>query len=1107
MAASLFSSSIEAVSAIDRATVVLLANHSVCVFTNYGYNFVKFPLYEGFAVKQLNALTTRYEADAHITSVTANGDTIAALSSRGDWFTVSVAQNPAPSAASTTNPSKIKNALSTPQRIWALRKGNWDGVQSVSVGENGAVIICTRAGAVYRRIKRVKVKDAFNANTGEAKKKDYKFQRVPGLTNIVAVRASAFGTYAAIRKDCDVTRTQVTVAEQSLWKDVSSLFSLRGFVYTEPPSNDEGNRFWTPALPKEHFDPFKRGVLLSPELERDVLDHVKTLDLEEFDVDIGSTISDAIIPCHSFILAARSFVLREAFEVVRELGSYDLPEVLIITSMGNRMRIQFQGVDFITILNLVQYTYEDDIVDVWHFTRHAPKSAFRFRQVRTELMKVAGKLKMANLEAAARSMIKPDPRLNIDFAHAIRQESYFDAGDTVIELDGDEMRAHSAILRKRCPFFDGLFGGRSDGQWLAARRDIYDDVLRIDLKHIDPSIFDLVLRHIYADIGAELFDEVVADDLDEFSEVVMDVLAVANELMLDRLSQICQHTLARFVNTRNICHLLNAIAPVAVTDFKNAGLEYLCLQLEAILEGQLLDDLDETLLDELNEVIRDNQLTCSPFARSGRAELLLHERHPTLAEELDSDRQRRIRDLAFRAQTRDEDSRLSSSFKNRIGSIDDISTSSPQDKDRRKSKSRNTPFSPALRPKDSNIDLMFDMDDDDQASMSLASPRGNTPVTTSLSTTAPVSGITTPIPISQLEAINLSRQDNFSPREQGVQLPTTPAKQSQTAVPWSAKPLSSTKLDMRDIMAQADNTRGSSLSMGLSLQKTKDDANAKPSTPKLSQKERKRQQQQALQNMIAQPQYTLDDASPSNKSSSPWQVATGAKTSLKDVLNADVVPRNTSPSVVEKDKGRGLPPLDIGKHRTASPDTRFAGQQRRTSAPVVNPVVKAPASATPARPGPSRPASSSAKSTPLIPHSKSYNTGTVRAEPSLQLSMADIIGQQKREQDLIKEAVAKRSLQEIQDEQTFQEWWDLESRRAQEEEAIRLKNAEKANAPRNKASRRGGKAGGKGKGGGGSGVVGGSAHTEPVRESATRGRDKAKPVSIMSPSAASFVPS
>merc|ERR1712098_94476 len=48
---------------------------------------------------------------------------------------------------------------------------------------------------------------------------------------------------------------------------------------------------------------------------------------------------------------------------------------------------------------------------------------------------------------------------------------------------------------------------------------------------------------------------------------------------------------------------------------------------------------------------------------------------------------------------------------------------------------------------------------------------------------------------------------------------------------------------------------------------------------------------------------------------------------------------------------------------------------------------------------------------------------------------ADILAQQQGEKTAIKEAVAKRSLQDIQQEQEFQAWWDSESRRVQEEEA------------------------------------------------------------------------
>ncbi len=70
--------------------------------------------------------------------------------------------------------------------------------------------------------------------------------------------------------------------------------------------------------------------------------------------------------------------------------------------------------------------------------------------------------------------------------------------------------------------------------------------MRIDLKHIHADTFKLVLRYIYADVGTELFDDVVSADIDEFSELVMDVMAVSNELMLDRLSQICQEVIGRF---------------------------------------------------------------------------------------------------------------------------------------------------------------------------------------------------------------------------------------------------------------------------------------------------------------------------------------------------------------------------------------------------------------------------------------------------------------------------------------------------------------------------------------------------------------------------------
>lgn len=551
VAASLFASPIQMVSAINRATTCLLANHTVCVFTNYGYSIVKFPLYGGFNNYHLKttALTTRYEAEpSHISSVTSGGETIAAVSSRGDLFTLNVSQNldSSSSASSTTNPAKIRSSLSQPQRIWSLRKGNWDGIRSVGVGENGSVILCTKAGAVWRRVKRPKVKQAFSSGI---KNKDYRFQRVPGLTNVVAVRSNAFGGYSAIRKDCDVM-AQILVEKQTLWDDIAPLFclaDLKTSLLASEATGKDNSSSWTPALQREHFDPVKQAVLWSPDLEADVARHLykKGIGHENYNAEISSSLSETSIPMHSFMLAARSPFMRDALCKAKENGEFILPDVVTMRIEGDLIKVEFQCLDFITIFNLVLYMYTDTVVDTWHFTRHAPSSGHRYRQIRIELMKLAAKLGMSKLETAVRLMTEPEPRMNVDFVSALDDPAFFYNGDTIVELDGGEATVHSDLMRQRCPFFEGLFGGRAGGQWLAGRRE-YAEPVRIDLSHIQPSIFDHVLRYIYSDVGTELFDDVVVQDIDEFCDLVMDVLGVANELMLDRLSQVCQHVLGRF---------------------------------------------------------------------------------------------------------------------------------------------------------------------------------------------------------------------------------------------------------------------------------------------------------------------------------------------------------------------------------------------------------------------------------------------------------------------------------------------------------------------------------------------------------------------------------
>ena len=560
VAASLFSAPITMVSAIDRATICLLDNHDVWIFANYGHTKMSFPL-EGFSNYFLKNSypTTRYDnAPNHITKITSGGDTICAMTRMGDVFTITVNQiqktETGSATASTTNPAKIRGAVSSPQRVWSLRKGHM-AVRDVDVGQDGSIIICTESGSVWRRVKRPKIKDA-NAPLGitEYKPKDYKFSRVPGLTRITAVRSNIFGAYAAVRRDCDVLKNQVEVASNTLWSDLFPLLPFHKLAREDDSDTEEpAPRLWTPRRAAHDSATIRHAVLTSTNIETDLRTLVAGLDPEAtsaYDLMIGTTISDTRIPCHEFVLAGRTGIMQNALARFRQSYFFSIPEILTIEydKEGNTL-ILFQAVDFITVLNLILYVYTDTLVDVWHHTRHAPQMTLRYRQVRTELMRIASHLELRSLESAVRLMTEPPKTLHQDLETAILKDDYFETADVDVEINGSTVKVHSALMCQRCPFFEGLFNGRAAGLWLSSRRELLresQEAINVDLKHVDYDVFRLVLRHIYADTGEELFDDVVTADSDAFLDFIMEVMSVANELMLDRLAQLCQKLLGRF---------------------------------------------------------------------------------------------------------------------------------------------------------------------------------------------------------------------------------------------------------------------------------------------------------------------------------------------------------------------------------------------------------------------------------------------------------------------------------------------------------------------------------------------------------------------------------
>jgi alpha-tubulin suppressor-like RCC1 family protein len=541
--AAAFSAPISSVSAIDRATTCLLENGEVWVFANYGYARLTFPL-DGFTNYFLRASfrTTKYEsAPNSIAKVVSSGDTICALSSGGEVFTVAVSQPTATTQnKSTTNPSKIKGALSQPMRVWSNKKSHM-AARDVDVDQNGAIILATEAGSVWRRVKRAKIKDASASGTGEYKPKDYKFSRISGLTRVIAVRASGFGAYAAVRQDCKKTKTDIDVSSPTLWTDV---WPLAPFQTLYP--SDSG----APSFPQRDLVDL---IMKSEDPEEDIetILEPRAAPVLPYDLLVCSTTSELQIPLHQFIFTARSNVIRQALDELNEADSCTIPDFLTCRkSDEGKISITFQGLDTLTIFNLVLYLYTDALASVWSSRSKNPRMTFRYRQTRIELLKIAARLELNTLESALRRVVPTTLALDKDMELAFADPAFFDNGDVVVQLaDGEEAWVHGAMVCQRCPFFEGLFKGRAGGQWLASRRQQLEspnDAIRVNLTHVKHSIFQKVLKYIYAETGPELFDDVVADDIDTFLDVVIDVLGVANELMLDRLCEICQKVIGEY---------------------------------------------------------------------------------------------------------------------------------------------------------------------------------------------------------------------------------------------------------------------------------------------------------------------------------------------------------------------------------------------------------------------------------------------------------------------------------------------------------------------------------------------------------------------------------
>ncbi|KPV74228.1 uncharacterized protein RHOBADRAFT_37206 [Rhodotorula graminis WP1] len=658
--------------ATENATACLLESRDVVVLYHEAYVKVAFPL-DPFPRHMMAFRPTATDAKPSISKLAACGNTFAALSSLGDVFTFQLDSGTAsamPTSSSTSSsstgaaaafagtsgdgtasPGRGARFAPKPTRIWTLRR-SFTSVTDVGVGIDGTIIICTVSGHVFIRSRKFDSTSAKSglslslgldsssspsgssssaAGSGE-RKGGWKFSRVPYLQRVIKVAANSTGGFAALR--ADVPLRFIDLDGPSLAVDLLALLPHWERVGPPPPPPAR------PQRPQQDDDDDDDDDDTDAVIERDIAVATKLMEvLRRWDLtwETSENGTDAVInvgvrsiPVHKTVLAARSPVLARHFATHRQL------------------ELECSG---LAALLVVHYLYSDDFPAVWDSRvglplrkalSQAESNQLDVGAVKLELRTLAKALELDALSQALERQVKtvPAPTLASSFTDLLaasvspKVASTLPASlkpDVVLRLADREVRAHSVVLRARCAFFATFF---ADPDWHRARRSS-SGVVTFDFSHLEWDVVSLVLEHVYRDAGMSLFQAVERDSADEYVDFAVRVLAAANELLLDKLKQVCSAVLRSFVTLHNVCSILCDAAFYEAHDLSRACMHFLASSMETALETYLLDDLPHDLLRALTAFVRERQGAKMPVSRSNLLFQELLPRHQEFYDSLD----------------------------------------------------------------------------------------------------------------------------------------------------------------------------------------------------------------------------------------------------------------------------------------------------------------------------------------------------------------------------------------------------------------------------------------------------------------------------------------
>ncbi|XP_067126093.1 inhibitor of Bruton tyrosine kinase [Centruroides vittatus] len=154
----------------------------------------------------------------------------------------------------------------------------------------------------------------------------------------------------------------------------------------------------------------------------------------------------------------------------------------------------------------------------------------------------------------------------------------------LLSADKKEFSCHRCVLVARSEYFHNMLGS----SWIES-----SSLDRLSLS-IESEILEIILDYLYTDNVSKIYD---SDNLD----LICNTLMTADLLLIDRLKAICELTLVDLITLKNAAELLEISFVYNAPQLKVACMEYICINLPAILENGYLNAVSDEAMEELTK--------------------------------------------------------------------------------------------------------------------------------------------------------------------------------------------------------------------------------------------------------------------------------------------------------------------------------------------------------------------------------------------------------------------------------------------------------------------------------------------------------------------------